>query len=330
MKHLKVVLIVAVSISFVSCTPSENKARPLRVGIDKFVGFAPIYLASETGIYAHYNNLQVDPQPILDTAARTSALQTGKIDALCTTADSLLLAASKGLDLVIVAAVDDSRGADGILVRKEITDVHQLKDQTVAFQEAMPSHFLLLWTLDKAGMQASDVLGVNMNADAAGTAFMAGKVPVAVTWEPYLSQAAAAGKGHVLVSSANYPGVLVDVIAVRRDVLERRHREVVALVRGWMDAVAAHEKDPQGTDPVMSKSIGIPLSDFKQNLGTLILADMKYNQTFFDRQSPQSIWRLGNEAVRIWQKAGVIARTQDFDPAKHITSDVIEEAARLK
>src|ERR1043166_6439089 len=165
MRRFAFAVICTLSSLIFCCHQIESKPKPLRVGIDKFVGFAPIYLARDSGIYEHYN-LQVDPQPSLDTAERTSALQTGKIDALCTTADSFLLAASKGLDLVIVAAVDESRGADGILARSDITDVHQLQDQTVAFQEAMPSHFLLLWTLDQAGMRSSDVLGVNMNADA--------------------------------------------------------------------------------------------------------------------------------------------------------------------
>lgn len=39
----------------------------------------------------------------------------------------------------------------------------------------------------------------------------------------------------------------------------------------------------------MSQRIGIPLSDFKQNLSTLVLTDAAYNQRFFDRALQSAI-----------------------------------------
>jgi NitT/TauT family transport system substrate-binding protein len=306
---------------------TEPPPPPLRVGIDQFVGFAPIYLARDRGLF---KGVEVEPQMILDTVERNSALASGKIDALCTTADSLLLAAQKGLPLRIVAAVDESLGADGIIVRPGINSIPDLRDHTVAFQEAMPSHFFLLWLLGRAGMSKADVLGVNMNADQAGAAFMAGKVDAAVTWEPWLSQAAKSGKGKILASSKDFPGVLVDVLAVRTEVLERRERDVVALYQGWMQAIDLAKRDPDDSEQLMSKKINLPLETFRQNFSTVRLADSSFNRMFFDRASKESIWKLGIEATAIWKKAHIIDPAVDFDPARFITDKIVKEAEKKR
>src|SRR5687767_10097767 len=105
---LKVIVLVLFLVAGFSCNRTES-AKPLKVGIDQFAGFAPIYLAKDRRIYQDLG-IQVEPKIITNTVERNSAFASGDIDALCTTADSLLLAAEKGLDLVIIGAVDESAG----------------------------------------------------------------------------------------------------------------------------------------------------------------------------------------------------------------------------
>src|SRR4051794_30218651 len=120
-KKIATILLFLCCLAGISC---HNSARePLRVGIDTFVGFAPVYLARDLGYFDEYD-VKVEPQVIMDTMERTTALAGGRIDALCTTADSLLLAAANGADLVIVAAVDESAGADGIVSRPSVTSLN--------------------------------------------------------------------------------------------------------------------------------------------------------------------------------------------------------------
>jgi NitT/TauT family transport system substrate-binding protein len=322
-------IIVVILISVASSCKSSNPPTPtpLKVGIDRFVGFAPIYLASERNIYKDLG-IEVEPQMVIDTVARNSSFASGRSDAICTTADSLLLAADKGMDLVIIGAVDESLGADGIVARPDIQSISDLKNKTVAFQEAMPSHFFILWLLDKNGMSKSDILAVSMNADEAGAAFMAGKLDAAVTWEPWLSKAVESGKGRLLTSTRDHPGVLIDVLAVRRDVLERRERDVIALYKGWMRAIELAHNDPEGSNLLMSQKIGIELNDFRTQLGTVKLADQAFNEQFFKKENPESIWNLATQAISLWKKAGVIDPNDKFDPSKHITDRIVMLASK--
>lgn len=86
--------------------------------------------------------------------------------------------------------------------------------------------------LKQAGMTEKDVSIVNMTADDAAAAFMAGQIGVAVTWEPHLTLAKEQKVGKVLVSSDQTPGLIVDVIALRCDVIEKQPEDVKALVAG--------------------------------------------------------------------------------------------------
>jgi NitT/TauT family transport system substrate-binding protein len=319
----KVIAILAVILlSFASSCETPKPPPPLKVGIDRFVGFAPIYLARDR------MGLAVEPIMILDTVERNSAFASGRVDALCTTADSLLLAADKGVDLVIIGAVDMSVGADGVVAKPDIKSIQDLKNKTVAFQEAMPSHFFILWLLDNNGMSRSDIVPVSMNADEAGAAFIAGKVDAAVTWEPWLSKAVESGKGRLLTSTADHPGILIDVLAVRRDVLERRERDVIALYKGWMKAVELAHSNPEDSNSLMSQKIGIELNDFKAQLNTVKLADQAFNEQFFKRDNPNSIWNLAGKAIPLWKKGRVIDVNDNFDPSKHITDRIVTLAGK--
>ena len=62
-------------------------------------------------------------------------------------------------------------------------------------------------------MSQADIEPVNMAATDAGVAFAAKQVDAAVTWEPALSQGAKSEHGHLLLTSADKPGLITDVVA---------------------------------------------------------------------------------------------------------------------
>lgn len=334
MTHWRLVLLLVVTsfatVCLTNCRQngSHQTAVPVRVAIDQFIGFAPIYVASDRGYFTQ-RGVSVEALPILDTAQRTASFASGRVDAICTTLDSLLLLASKGVDLVIVAAVDKSHGADGILAARTVRTATDLKGKTVAFQEGMPSHFLLLWYLLNNGLSPADIRAVNMNADDAGAAFTAGKVDAAVTWEPWLSRAKTDGKGKLLVSTADLPPVLVDVLAVRREVLTSRRAAVAALYSGWMDAIEYYKTSPDAALTIMSGGLKLSLDEVRQNAQTVEFADRAFNRGFFDKSAHDSAWSLATRAIGIWQTAGLMTPGQDS--GRFLTDEIVRsESAPAK
>ena len=73
-----------------------------------------------------------------------------------------------------------------------------------------------------------------MPASDAGSALIAGQVPVAVTYEPYLTIAHGSRTRIKLIYSAGEnPGLICDVFVVRDEFLNKRPGQVLALIKSW-------------------------------------------------------------------------------------------------
>ena len=187
--------------------PLAVKAQsPLRVGYDSWVGHAGIFVAAEKGFFEKEGvkvELRSFPGPA-DTIPPTIA---DDLDIALTTPDTVLnVNANQKTDLINVAFIDVSTGADAIVVRNNIKDIAGLRNKKIAVTFGQCNELLLLEALASAGLKETDVHLVNMDADASAVVFAAGSLDAAVTWEPWISQVTSAGKGHVVFSSKRCAG----------------------------------------------------------------------------------------------------------------------------
>ncbi|QAT50965.1 transporter substrate-binding domain-containing protein [Caproiciproducens sp. NJN-50] len=85
-----------------------------------------------------------------------------------------------------IFAYDDSSINDEVMVNKEkgITKAADLKGKTVAATLGTSSEQILKLVLESAGMTEKDVNVVQMDASAAATAMISGKVDACATWSP--------------------------------------------------------------------------------------------------------------------------------------------------
>ena len=104
------------------------------------------------------------------------------------------------IPLTSIYLLDTSNGADAIVAKKGIKSVKDLKGKKVAATDGEINHMMLIAALDRNGMTQDDIDFVNMNADDAGGAFVAGKLDAAVTWEPWVTKSKSAG-GNVIFTS---------------------------------------------------------------------------------------------------------------------------------
>ena len=116
--------------------------------------------------------------------------------------------------------MDASTGGDGLVATAEIQTVDDLAGKTVALDKSATSYFFFLQVLADSNITEDQINIVEMGNDAAGEAFIAGQVDAAVTWEPALSNCGEREGGHILVSSADYPKAIIDVLTVSTTFLE--------------------------------------------------------------------------------------------------------------
>lgn len=238
---------------------SGAQAGKLSIGHTTWVGYGTLYLARDLG-YFKDAGLDLELTTLEEASMYMAAQASGKLSGSASTIDEILKYRSKDFCFKAVAALDESHGGDGILVANGIADIKDLKGKPVAVNEGSVSQFWLSYLLKQAGMSMADIEVQNMTADDAASAFIAGRVPAAVTWEPNLTMVRQKGVGQVLVDSSSTPGVIVDVVALDCGVIEKQPEDVKALVSGLYKAVEYTKTHPREAYEIMAKGVGGYLS----------------------------------------------------------------------
>src|SRR5215218_4716311 len=164
------------------------KAQPIRIAFSTWNGYVGIVIGVKEGLFEKAG-VKVDYTVVEDPVQRFNALKAGSLDAIATTPDTFSRTYAKGIKTVQVLGLDASVGGDGIVAENSVRSVADLKGQQVGVSAGSTSQSFLAYVLDQNGLSLDDVKQVDMTSGDAGSAFAAGRIPVAVTWEPWLSKA---------------------------------------------------------------------------------------------------------------------------------------------
>lgn len=231
-------------------------ATQLRMGTQPWLGYGQWYVAEDQGFFAD-QGVEVELTSFSADADVNAALAAKKLDMASVASHTALQFVENGVDVSIVLMLDTATGADAILTDGSISSVEGLKGQKVAYEEGATSELLLGDALDRAGLTFDDIERVPMGADEAGTALIAGSVPAAVTYEPYVSSALGAGKGiETLVTAAEHEGLISDVLVVRNDVLEAETEAVRAVIAAWGDSLDFYEANTDEARAIIAAGVG--------------------------------------------------------------------------
>jgi len=218
----------------------REPASPLRIGTNVWIGSEPLYLARELG--------RLDPAVVQlveypSASEVLRAFRNQAIDGMVISLDELFGLAVDGFDPRIVLVVDVSHGADVVVGRRGMRTMRDLKGKSVAVESSALGAFVLSRALALSGMQAGDVNVVHLESNEQTGAFEKGQVDGAVTFDPYRAQFLKSG-GRTLFDSTQIPGEIVDLLAVRASVVDKRPNAVRALLSGWFDAIDYLARNP--------------------------------------------------------------------------------------
>lgn len=212
-KQLSLSLVAVMGTIAITACSSDKKEDEvtLQVGYNLWVGSAGLYIADAKG-YFKEAGLNVKLAEFASPTETAQALLTGNVDIASTTFDTAVMVKSSeqdGQDLKFFRISDQSAGADGIVAKEGIASLADLKGKTVAVTIGAVNHFLLSHALQTVGLTDADVNLTSTGPEQTGPLFLTGKVDAAVTWEPYLSEASAAG-GTLLYSTKDAPDLIID------------------------------------------------------------------------------------------------------------------------
>lgn len=275
MKKRMLALVLAAVFVGAACSSSDNSQTtgsgaasepvPITVTMTSWIGYGLFHLAEEKGFFDDHG-VDMTITVVEDESTNPAALASNQFQGDVTTVDTNVRTIAAGVDLVQVMAIDDSNGADGIVGTADIQSVQDLAGKQVGVKVGATSYVFLLSVLKDVGMTVDDIEVVDMNPGEAGTAFVAGRIDAAVTWEPFLSQATKREGGHVVISSAEAPGLIVDSLAIRRDWVDAHPDAVTGIIAGYNDAYAFWQSNPDEALPIMAASQGISTKDYAASL----------------------------------------------------------------
>ena len=248
-------------LSLVSAPASA--AGKLVVGHDLWIGYAGVFIAESKG-YFKEAGLDVELKRFPGPGDSPPALIAGHLDLVLTTLHNLVLVAGNepGVSLQLVYLIDSSNGADGIVSKTSINGVADLKGKKVAVTVGEANEFFLITALEKAGLTMTDVQPINVSVDDAGAAFLSGNVDAAVTWEPWLTKAAAGG-GKVLYSSKDLPDLIINAIVSTEKTLKGRPADVRAFVSAVDRGVQFLKANPQDGIEIVARKLEVSVDDCK-------------------------------------------------------------------
>lgn len=134
------------------------------------------------------------------------ALNVGAIDLSADVADTVpLFAQAAGAKLTYVAQEAPSPTAQAIVVKTDspIKSVADLKGRKVAVTKAAGAHYLLIATLEKAGLSFKDITPAYLMPADGRAAFESGGVDAWVTWDPFLAAVQAQAPVRILADGTD-------------------------------------------------------------------------------------------------------------------------------
>lgn len=237
--------------------PATPEAGTFKMGTEPWLGYGQWYIAQQKGLFEKNGLKDVQIVNFSEDKDINAALASGQLDAANIATHTAMGMVAAGLPVKIVLLLDVSMKADAIIAGKGINTIADLKGKQVAFEEGTTSDILLKYALAKNGMSIKDVQPVPMPASDAGGALIAGRVPVAVTYEPYLTAAMDQDKDvKEIFPASEDPGLISDVLVVRDDVIKSHPGQILAMVKSWGDAVADYNADTAGGRAIISKAVG--------------------------------------------------------------------------
>lgn len=306
-------LATALALAAVVMFGSLAAAAPLTIGYSDWPGFTAWEIAKVKGLFKkHGVEVELKWFPVYTDSL--TALNTGQLDGNLQTWNDAMAPLAEGIKLKSILILDNSFGNDALIAKPGIESVKDLKGKQVATELGTCDHFLLLKALAANGMTEKDVQYTNLTVPDAAAAFIAGKVDAAAIWQPWISQIQREGKGKVVFSSADIPGLIPDVAIFQEKVVAARPDDMKKLVAVWFDIVDFIKTHEDEAIAIMAKVVEQPPDAYKAFIPGTKFFDLDMNLASFEmKDDATTLYGSGKRISTFLKDAGQIKTLPDVE-----------------
>ena len=236
-----------------------------------WLGFAPVHVANDLGCFSK-EGLEVDYKFEDDRSNVMAAYSRGDIDVdMRTVGEHQGRPRDANTPGVIIGVIDESVGGDGVIADGSINTVADLKGKTVAAEPNIPARLLLQMELKKSGLTFQDLQIKDIATADTGAVFADNSISAVATYEPFMSQAvknSTRPSAKVLLSSKDYPGIIIDVITARQEDLAANPKKYQNFLKCIYSTIAFSKADPQKYAELAAPHFGLTPADVTEILNT--------------------------------------------------------------
>ncbi|MDC7716729.1 ABC transporter substrate-binding protein [Vogesella sp. DC21W] len=272
----------------------------LRIGSNGWPGY--LFIAWAADSYA-LSSKQVRLLRISSATSSLRALSAGMLDGACLTLDEVISALAEGIPLKVIAVLDVSHGGDVVLGRGEIRSLGQLAGRRIGVEASAVGAVMLDAMLQRAGLSRAQVIPVPVLLDQHEAAFASGSIDALVTMEPQASRLRLRG-AHTLFSSADIPGRIVDVLAVREEVLGVARQGLQALVDSHFAMLDKFASQRSEAYAYMAAQMGVSHAELTPIFAGLRLPGRQENLRWLGGKLDDEARNLAN----VMSRAGLLPR----------------------
>ncbi|MEH2240940.1 ABC transporter substrate-binding protein [Nostoc sp.] len=288
--------------------PTEFKRSPLKVAFGSFVGEYPGIIAQEKGFFKAQG---VDVELISKryTQLERANFSAGKYDGITASLGSFIILSATNPDIQSVLVIDESTGADVVVAQPQIKTVADLKGKKLGANLGGFSEVFVTEMLKTANLTSDDLNLVKLEALEIPQRLKNNVIQAGHTWEPHLSEAIKLG-GHILFTSKQTPGLILDIIIFRGDTIRDRPEDIRAFVRGWLQASTYWKANVQEGNAIISKALKIPSNTL--SLEEVNLTDLGENKKLFQSSNPNSIYKTAKIYADFFIRSGNVTRIPEL------------------
>jgi len=291
-----------------SSAPIKVQPSPLKVACITFVGYRPAIIAQEKNFFKA-QGVDVDLSYVDFAQLQQGDFSAGKYDGIGLTLGDFMILSATNPDMQTVMVVDETTGADVVVAQSNIQTIVDLKGQKIGANLGGFSEVFVTEMLRQANLTSEDVNLVKFDALEIPQRLKSKAIQAGHTWEPFLSEAIELG-AHILFTSAQTPGLILDLVAFRGEAIRNRPQDIQAFVRGWLDALNYWETNIEEGNAIVSKALNIPIDTL--SLEGVNLTDLKENQYFFDSSHNASIYKTAKIYMDFFIRTGNVTRIPDI------------------
>ncbi|MCP5169195.1 MAG: ABC transporter substrate-binding protein [Hahellaceae bacterium] len=292
------------AIACLSIAACHNEAAaPLKIGSNVWPGYETLYLARSLDWLPESSVKLVELPSSTDVSL---AMRNHLLDGACLTLDEALLLLQHDIDISILLVMDFSSGGDVLLGKAQLDDLQSLKGKRIGVENNAVGAIVLDSALRKAGLRINDVTLIKLTVDEQESAFVADNIDALVTFDPVSTRLINNHQAHVLFSSKEIPGRIVDVLVIRNDLPDVQKANIQMLVDAHFKALGYLQSSPESAAGKMAPRLDLTPEELEQAYQGLTLPSKEENRRFLTG-APSQMQLRAEELARLMLNNNLIS-----------------------